>query len=138
MGALSTIPTVTVGNATKKSDYDNLVNLVAFGATIDGSSGLTLTLADIGKTVIVNSSSDRTINLPSVDSSHVGATFTIWKLGSGRVTIDAADSDTIMDSAAGGTIYNSATGETWACIRLRLQSATQWAIEGGVGTWTTT
>jgi hypothetical protein len=138
MGALTTIPTVTVGNATKKSDYDNLVNLATFGATVDGSSGITLTTSQIGMTVIVNSSSDRTVNLPSVDSSHIGATFTIWKLGAGKVTIDAADSDTIMDSSAGGTISNSASTEIWACIKLRLETATQWGIQGGVGTWTTT
>jgi hypothetical protein len=138
MGALTSIPTVTVGNATKKSDYDNLGSLITYGATVDGSNGITLTTSQIGMTVIVNSSSDRTVNLPSVDSSYIGATFTIWKLGTGKVTIDAADSDTIMDSSAGGTIYNSSTTEIWACIRLRLQTATQWAIDGGVGNWTTT
>lgn len=138
MGALTSIPTVTVGNPTKKSDYDAAVSLVTYGATIDGSSGLTLTTSDIGKTVVVNSSSDRTIYLPSVDSGHIGARFIIWKLGSGKVTIDAADSDTIMDSTAGGTIYNSSSTETWACLILRLETATQWGIQGGVGTWTTT
>jgi hypothetical protein len=138
MGVLTSIPTVTVGNPTKKSDYDAAVSLVTYGATIDGSSGLTLTAGDIGKTVIVNSSSDRTIYLPSVDSSHIGARFVVWKLGSGKVTIDAADSDTIMDSSAGGTIYNSSSTETWACLILRLESASQWGIQGGVGTWTTT
>ena len=138
MGALTSIPTVTVGNPTKKSDYDNAISLVTYGATIDGSSGLTLTTSDIGKTVVVNSSSDRTVYLPSVDSSHIGATFIIWKLGAGKVTIDAADSDTIMDSSAGGTIYNTGSTEVWASLILRLETATQWGIQGGVGTWTTT
>jgi hypothetical protein len=133
-----TKPTVTVGNAYKKTDYDALVNFVAMGEIIDGSSGdTTLTASDFGKTVIVNSSSARQVNLPSVDSSHVGGWFVIVKLGSGNVTIDAADSDAINGGAAGGTLVNNVSGETFAYVKLRLVSATAWLIEAGMGTWST-
>ena len=53
-------PDVTVGNATKRADYLNLVKFVAQGDYIDGSGAdTTLTTADFGRTVINNSASAR-------------------------------------------------------------------------------
>jgi hypothetical protein len=131
-------PTVTVGNAYKKTDYDALVNFVAMGEIIDGSSAdTTLTASDFGKTVVVNSSSARQVNLPSVDVSHIGAWFEIVKLGSGNVTIDAADSDTIEDGAAGGTLVNDRSDESGVGVIVQLVAATAWRIRAGYGTWKT-
>jgi len=131
-------PTVVVGQATKKLDYDSLVKFVSQGDTIDGSGAdTTLLAADFGRTVIVNSASARSVFLPSVDSAHIGGWFVIVKLGAGNVTIDAADSDTINGGAAGGTLVNDVSGEGFAYVKVRLISATAWLIEAGMGSWTT-
>jgi len=131
-------PTVTVGQATKKIDYDNLVKFVGQGDIIDGSGAdTTLLAADFGRTVIINSASARTVFLPSVDAAEVGGWFAIIKLGTGNVTIDAADSDTVNGGAAGGTLINNVAGEGFAYVKLRLVSATAWLIEAGMGSWAT-
>ncbi|MEN6560857.1 MAG: hypothetical protein ABFD52_08800 [Acidobacteriota bacterium] len=131
-------PDVTIGNATKRSDFLNLVKYVSQGDYLDGSAAdTTLTTADFGRTVIINSASARTVYLPSVDTPQIGGWFRIVKLGAGNVTIDAADSDTINGGAAGGTLVNNVAGETFAYVTMRLVSATAWIIESGVGTWAT-
>jgi hypothetical protein len=86
----------------------------------------------------VDNGSAQTVNLPSVDSTHIGAWFRIVKLGAGQVTIDAADSDTIADSSAGGTIVNSESGETYATIMIELVAQDKWVIADAHGTWTST
>ncbi|MGD9643705.1 MAG: hypothetical protein AB7V08_13320 [Elusimicrobiales bacterium] len=100
------------------------------------NTGITLTAADFGKTITVNSASAQTINLPSVTAADIGAVITIIKLGAGRVTIDAPAGVYILDSASGGTIYNGSTSR--AAITLRLISATQWVATEGEGAWITT
>lgn len=99
-------------------------------------TGYSITTSDFGKTFTCNSSSLQTFYLPSVTTSHVGYEYTIVKLGSGQVTIDAADSDYIEDSGAGATIYCNDAGI--ATITLKLVTETQWIIKFANGTWTTT
>jgi len=99
-------------------------------------SNVTLAASDFGKTITVNSASDRTVSLPSVDSGDIGAWFKIIKLSTGKVTIDAADSDTIADSGAGKTIYCSTP--VYASLTLQLASETEWVITDGYGRWMTT
>ena len=101
-------------------------------------SGLALTSADFGKTVTVDSGSERTITLPAVSAADIGATVTVVKLGAGKVVIQSAASTYISDSAAGGTIYNNAVLPPYAAITLRLVSATQWLPVAGQGAWITT
>ncbi|MBP7796784.1 MAG: hypothetical protein KA059_08435 [Elusimicrobiales bacterium] len=100
-------------------------------------SGITISTADFGKTITINSSSDQTVTLPSVSASDVGATITVVKLGSGKVTIDAPSGVYIADSSAGGTIYNNTASQTYATISLRLVTADKWVIMWGDGCWTT-
>jgi hypothetical protein len=100
------------------------------------NSGYTITNADYGKTFVCNSASDQTFNLPSIDTPDIGFETTIIKIGGGKVTIDAADSDTIQDSGNGGTIYCSDRGI--ASITLLLARPTAWYITSAVGTWITT
>ena len=76
--------------------------------------------------------------MPSVDATNIGLTYTFARINTGSVIVDAADSDLIADSTAGGTIYCNTAGQTYATISLRLITATQWAIVGAHGTWTTT
>ena len=101
-------------------------------------SGGTLTSADFGKTITVNSGSARTVTLPSVTAADIGATITVVKLGAGRVTIQAAASTYIADSAAAGTIYNSAVSPAYAAVTLRLATSTRWIPISGQGAWITT
>ena len=131
-------PDVTIGTATKRADFLKLVEYVSRGDYLDGSAGTTtLTTADFGRTVIVNSASARQVSLPSVDTPEIGGWFRIVKLGAGNVTIQAADSDTINGGAAGGTLVNDQAGETFAYVTARLVSGTGWVIESGVGSWNT-
>lgn len=130
-------PTVTVGNPTKKSDYDNLVDYVSGSEVLDGDAGLTLVVADFGKTVRVNNAAAKTVTLPSVSASNIGGMFCVFKLGAGNVTIQTADADTINGGAAGGTLICSTASQTWAYVILQLTSATGWTIKSGVGTWAT-
>ncbi|MFC1658223.1 right-handed parallel beta-helix repeat-containing protein [Candidatus Omnitrophota bacterium] len=100
-------------------------------------TGVTLTTADFGKTITVDSGSAQVVNLPSVDSTNVGAWFRVIKLGAGQITIDAADSDTIADSSAGGTVVNSQSDQDYATIMIELVTETEWVIVDAHGTWTT-
>jgi len=99
---------------------------------------VSLATTDAGKTITMTSADAETINLPSVAAAQKGLEFTIVKLGAGQVTIQAADSDIIVDSSAGGTILNSQAAEIYATITLRLVTDTKWTIIGMLGTWTTT
>jgi hypothetical protein len=85
----------------------------------------------------MTAATSKTFSLPSVGAGDVGLTFTFINLGTSIVVIDAADSDTIITSGAGDTIYNPA-GEPWANITLKLATATLWVATGGHGTWITT
>ncbi|MCX6113149.1 MAG: collagen-like protein [Proteobacteria bacterium] len=95
-------------------------------------------LADVGKTLVMNSSSDKSFTLASVSSGDIGTWYTFVKKGTGRVTITTADSDIIADSSAGGSIYNDESDEIYATITIELVDETQWDIVGGHGVWTTT
>ena len=95
-------------------------------------------LTDVAKILTMNSGADTTFSLPSVGAGDVGMWFTFVKLGAGKVTINAADLDTIADSGTGDTIYNDEATETYATITLILVSETKWTIEGAHGTWITT
>ena len=101
-------------------------------------TGITITSADYGKAITVNSASARTVTLPSVTAADIGATITVVKLGAGNVTIQAAASTYIADSASGGTIYNNTASQTFATITLRLVTSNKWVVIGGDGLWTTT
>lgn len=92
----------------------------------------------ISKALSMNNANDKTFTLPSVDVSFIGLGLTFIKLGAGKVTIDAADADTIGDSSAGGTVFNPVAGETYATVTILLVSATQWAIKAYHGSWLTT
>jgi len=115
-----TLPTVTV--TAKTDDY----NVLAADFGVD-------------KALSMSAAGLKTFTLPSVAAGDIGKILTFIKLGAGQVTIDAADSDTIHDSSAGGTLTNAQAGETYATVTLMLTSATTWNIvaSSGVG-WVTT
>jgi hypothetical protein len=130
----------TDGKSYSKNSAGTEYDLTASGGstlTVEAkNSGYTILTTDNGKVFTCDSASAQTFNLPSVDSSNIGTTYTIVKLGTGQVTIDAADSDTIEDSGAGDTVYCADEGD--ALISLMLTTETQWVIRFANGTWTTT
>ena len=101
-------------------------------------SGHALSAAvDAGKLFTCNSTSDQTFTLPSVGAGDVSIEFSFVKLGTGKLIITAADSDTIEDSGPGLTLYCEDSG--FASITIKLISTTQWIIlNGATGTWITT
>ena len=101
-------------------------------------TGITLTSADFGKTITVNSGSAQIINLPDITAADIGATITVVKLGPGRVAIDAPVGAYIADSASGGTIYNNAVSPAYAVLTLRVVTSTMWMPINGYSSWITT
>lgn len=95
-----------------------------------------VTTSDLGQSLRMNSASDKTFYLPPMGSSEDGGRITFIKQGSGKMTLDAADSDCIDDSTAGGTIY---TTSLYATITLEyVDSMTRWVIISAYGIFTTT
>ena len=134
-------PTVVVGEPTKKSDYDNLVDFVSGGDVEDGDTGIVLVVADFGKSIRVASGSAQTVTLPSVSASNIGGWFEIFSNGAGKVTIQTVDSDTIatwwVTSAATGKAEND-VNDKFIC-RVKLISATEWLLDtGGADGWVIT
>jgi hypothetical protein len=131
----------TSGTATCTLYQSEAESATAAGSSSTGiintTASITLTTSDLGKNIRVTSSSSRTVTLPSVDASNDGSKVRITKLGSGNVIIQAADSDLIGDSTAGGTCTNSTSTETYAYLDLEyVDSAVKWLMSGS-GTWTT-
>jgi len=106
-------------------------------ATDDNSStpgDIYLSTSVFGKTYVYSGSGDAVYHLPSVAGDHIGAQFIFVKLGTGKVTIQGADSDHIAD---GIKIYNSSYAPAFAAITLRLVTADRWMIFYGDGAWVT-
>ena len=121
---------VLEGSATVKGQ------LLAWYHSESQNEGVTLTSDDFGKTVTVNSASERTVTLPPVDSGDIGAWFRVVKLDTGKLNITASASDTIADSGGGDSIYCDSSG--YANITLQLATASRWVITDGKGQWMTT
>ncbi len=100
-------------------------------------TGITLTDADFGKTITVNSAGLQTVYLPFITAANIGATVTVIKLGAGKVAIVAFTSNFIADSTDGMKIYNDTVSPAYASITLRLAESNRWMIVSGVGKWIT-
>lgn len=96
----------------------------------------TVLVTDSGRTLVMNSTGNKTFTLPSVGAGDVGLTYTFININTGRLTIQAADSDIIDDSSAGGTAYSD--DDNNPTYTIRLASTTRWETIGANGTWTTT
>lgn len=106
---------------------------VAIGkqATQAVEAGIALSTADFGKTITVNSASDRVVTLPLVSVGDIGAQITIMRLGTGKLTIVAGGSATIYESGISDRIYNGSAVEIYLTITLRLAIDTKWVVIGG-------
>lgn len=102
------------------------------------TTSLNVNVSDVAKTIVMQPTADLTNYLPSVTFGDIGTWYTFVKNGTNRLTIKAADSDTIADSNPGARLYNSATNEYYATVTLQLCNGTNWVITGAHGTWTST
>ena len=149
-------PNVTVPDASDEvlvlqSDVLKKETITQIGTLIGGGGGTTTTVTYNNSDVTINAAlttqenvyvienaSPVQLNLPSVSAANIGKIVEVHKLGAGNLVIDAADSDTINDSSAGGTVSNTEAAQTYAVIRLRLCTATHWRMAAyPSGTWTT-
>ncbi len=136
------VTAVALNGITNMPDMTGVVNLgvVSGGGSVVTNIGVTnyiVLVTDSTKTFAISGTNSTIFNLPSVTVANAGTTYTFVKLSSGILTIQAADSDIIVDSSDGGIIYNNTASETYATITLRLVSETTWIIVGGMGTWVT-
>lgn len=131
--------TLTPGAGILITNGDNSITLAATGEdTVETKTdNYPITTDDFGKTLVMNAA-DKTFSLPSVSAANVGALVKVAFINTGKLTIDAADADTIDDSGAGEGIYCEQNGEKYSSIALRLISATEWIIVAAKGIWTTT
>jgi hypothetical protein len=103
--------------------------------TLSGAS-VSLTSSDFGKIIKMdNAGLSVTCTLPSVGTSDVDSWVTIFRLGTGPVSIKAADADVIEKSRAGGSLVCSEAGRVAANVTLYLATETTWAIIAGTGIW---
>ena len=126
-------------------DWDDGQDVV-FGSTqaayipvLTKTATYTVTTADFGKSIRMNSGGTVTFSLPSVGAAEDGALLRFVKCGAGKLILGAADSDKIANSGAGGTIYNDVADQTYADISLEyVHLIVTWIIPGALGTWITT
>lgn len=105
---------------------------------LDKTDDYTIQTTDLGKIITMDATTSKTLTLPSVGSSDIGLYFTIVKKGSGDLVIQASDSDTILDSTAGGTLSNTVSTDIYSAITLVLISETEWIVkEATSGYWVT-
>jgi hypothetical protein len=150
------------------SNFDDFISsVVTVGSdtvvTITSNADYTLEVDDASgkgpcKTYVYNGYGNITINLPSVTSSNIGLWYNFINLTRFKMSIQAADNDTIDDSDPGATIYNGTDFdelssedsessessnseqevEKFASIKVQLCTGTWWHVMHGRKTWTTT
>lgn len=111
--------------------------LPVFAGVLTKTADYSIDLADNGSTIVMNSTSNRTLCLPALSDSNLGFYVTIIKYNSGNVTIQAPLADSIADGSANGYVRDTTAGETYASITLMLSQVNKWQIIGAHGTWQT-
>ena len=90
-----------------------------------------------GQVYVAETDTPTTFDLPALASIANYYSISIIKHIASTVTIKAAGTEVIVNSSAGGTIYNDQATETYATITL-LALSDKWVILGAHGTWVTT
>ena len=105
---------------------------------LEHTGDFNVTHNDFGKVHLMNiGSSDATAYLPSVDETNIYQWIRFVRVGTGKLTIYAADSDMIEYSSAPGRIWCDEMKRTAANQGLILVEADKWALLGGIGIWKT-
>ena len=96
----------------------------------------TLTVSDFGRVIRFNNGTNNVgCFLPSVGEMDIDTWVIIMRVGTGSLTIQAADSDTIEKSGPGGKLVCDEADRVCANVWLYLATETEWAIMGGTGIW---
>lgn len=93
-----------------------------------------LTTWELGKSILFEiGASDALCTLPSVGANDVWTWITIFRIGTGRLTIAGADNDMVERN---GKNINCEDNKRIACnVTLQLVTETQWAVIGATGIW---
>lgn len=96
----------------------------------------TVTLAQSGHTLVMDGNgSNYTFTLPSVAAPDDGTEFTFVNMDTGKLSVDAVDSDTIAH-ATYTTIYSDDNNIAQITLRY-IHAAERWYIKSAHGTWST-
>lgn len=130
-GTVNNIVIITTGGQIADSGYSlTKYTSVTYTAT------QVLTTTSFGKIIKFNNGATNvTCYLPSVSATNIDSWLIIMRLGTGSLTIQAADSDTIEKSKAGGKLVCNESGRVVANVLLSLATETKWAILAGTGIW---
>jgi hypothetical protein len=129
--------TVIDGSSVDKVDGMHAADFIARKRPVEvKTDSYLITAANFGKILVMDAAAEKTFTLPSVGSLDVGEELTLVKWGTGKLTIQAADSDIFrspdMSSVAGGQLYNAV--DQYSRVQIRLITATEWLLEGWTGT----
>lgn len=122
-----------------KNNFDPITSAERYVEPEFESDGtLTLEVSDLNKVYVIDSNDDLTIYMPSVDTDQLASKIKFKHYGTGKLTLQAADSDTIDNSSAGGSIYHQQSGISQeGSITLQLVKSTHWAVNDILGPWFT-
>jgi len=117
-------------NGVPYSQHSSILAPIAPRLVNNHTDNAVLAVTDFNTIHTMNAAGDKTFTLPSISATHIGYWIGFVKLGAGKVTIDAADSDiirsVISSSSAGGTAYNAI--DQYAVLFLQIISATEYLI----------
>jgi len=100
-------------------------------------SPLTLTLSDLNKRIVINSTNSFVVNLPVVNASYIGSFLDFVKMNTGSLRINAAAGSQIADSTVAGYIENTAGVARGDKLSIVLDTATVWGYGAMMGPWST-
>jgi len=113
----------------------NIDTAFAVGNPSTVTTAYTVTSADFGTTIRINSASTVTVTLPAVGASDDGATITFIKQGAGDIAITAGTGDYIDGSPSSGSTYSS---DTKSALKIQyVHGMTEWVVIDEVGTFAT-
>lgn len=98
------------------------------------NTGHSVVAADHLQQYSVDNAADEIVSIAA--GLTVGFEFTVYKLGAGKITIQAGAAEYVEDSSAAGTLYCDDVG--YAHVTLKLIATGIWKIKDASGTWTTT
>jgi len=93
--------------------------------------------SDLNTIITVDSAVPVVLNLCAATVGRKGKWVEIRKLGVGNITLNADGTDTIADSAGGGSIVNTEAAETWAFLILKIDKTGHWGLGPMLGSWET-
>jgi len=95
---------------------------------------INLSTSDLNKVHVIENAAAVVVNLPSVGASDVKDWVEFRKKGAGNLTVNRGGANTVVGLTS---IANTVAVQTYAYVRLILETATNWGRQGALGSWTT-